>query len=154
MIFYGSRAKDGTGLAATMTIVLPDLSGYTCLELTVALAAAEGIWEPTHRDSLHIIGGTTIFPPNIDCSSGAGCMPVTGAIDNFLPITYPDDLMSNVHSTALGHQFQDFKYTIDSSLKSLTFSFASSAGVEVIGIDSVRITGYPLSELPVVGLFR
>jgi hypothetical protein len=57
--------------------------------------------------------------------------------------------MSNVHSTALGHQFQDFNYTIDSSLKSLTFAFASSAGVEVVGIDSVKITGDPLSELPV-----
>jgi hypothetical protein len=73
-------------------------------------------------------------------------MPVAGAIDSFLPITYPDDLMSNVHSTALGHQFQDFNYTIDSSLKSLTFAFASSASVEVIGIDSVSITGNPISE--------
>ena len=63
-IFYGSLAKENSSSpAATMTIVLPDLSGYTNLELNVALAAAEGIWEPTHRDSLHIIGGTTISPP-------------------------------------------------------------------------------------------
>jgi len=63
-IFYGSLAKENSlSPAATMTIALSDLSGYTNLELTVALAAAEGIWEPTHRDSLNILGGTTISPP-------------------------------------------------------------------------------------------
>ena len=63
MIFYGSRAKENDlSPAATVTIILPDLSGYTNLELTVALAAAVGKrWEPTHRDSLHIIGGTTTW---------------------------------------------------------------------------------------------
>ena len=35
---------------------------------------------------------------------------------------------------------------VDSSLKSLTFAFASSASVEVIGIDSVRITGNAVPE--------
>jgi hypothetical protein len=144
MIFYGSRAKEySLSPAATMTIVLPDLSGYTNLKLTVALAAAEGVWEPTHRDSLHIIGGTTTSPPYVDCSGGAGCMPVTGAIDSFLPISYPDYLRSNVHSITLDHQFQDFEYTIDSSLASLTFAFASTGGDEEIGIDSERITGDP-----------
>lgn len=159
-IFYGSNAKEHSDSpAATMTIVLPDLSVYTNLELTVALAAAEyedlvpdrGIFEPTHRDSLHIIGATTISLPDLGpCASGGGCIPpVTGVIDSFLPITYPDDLRSNVHSIGLGHEFQDFAYTIDSSLQSLTFAFASTAAVEVVGIDSVKITGDPLSELPV-----
>jgi len=147
-IFYGSRAKDGSiSPAATMTIVLPDLSEYINLELNVALAAAEGIWEPTHRDSLHIIGATTISLPDLGPCVGGGCIPpVTGIIDSFLPITYPDDLRSNVYPIALGHDFQDFSYTIDSTLKSVTFAFASSAADEVIGIDSVRITGNPIPE--------
>lgn len=141
-IFYGSRAKENSSSpAATITIALPDLSGYTNLELTVALAAADGIWEPTHRDSLRIIGGTTLYPPYIECYMGYGCESVPGTIDIFLPLSYPDDLRSNVYSIALGHQFQDFNYTINSNMKLLTFAFASSAGVEVIGIDSVRITG-------------
>jgi hypothetical protein len=124
----------------------------------VALAAAEhenivpdrGIFEPTHRDSLHIIGATTISLPDLGPCT-AGCIPpVTGVIDSFLPITYPDDLRSDVyHPIGLGHEFQDFTYSIDSSLKSLTFAFASTDYPEVVGIDSVRITGDPLSELPV-----
>jgi hypothetical protein len=65
-----------------------------------------------------------------------------------LKLTYPDDLRSNVYSIGLGHQFQDFEYIIDSSLRSLTFAFASTAGVEVIGIDSVRITGDPIAPVP------
>jgi hypothetical protein len=73
-IFYGSNAKEASDSpAATMTIVLPDLSIYTNLELNVALAAAEyenldpdrGIFEPTHRDSLHIIGATTASLPDL-----------------------------------------------------------------------------------------
>ncbi len=142
-IFYGSFAKENAGSpAATMTIILPDLSGYTNLKLTVTLASAGGLrWEPTHRDSLRIIGSTTIYPPYVDCSMSAGCQSVTGEIDIFLPILYPDYLWNIVHSTFLGPEFQDFMYTIDSSLKSLTFAFASTDYVEVIGIDSVKITG-------------
>jgi hypothetical protein len=143
-IFYGSFAKEYQGSpAATMTISLPDLTGYTNLHLVVALAAPDGIWEPTHRDSLHIIGGTAFSPvPEVACTA-AGCVPVSGAIDSYLPSTYPDSLRSKVHSVGLDHQFQDFEYTIDSSLTSLTFAFASTDYPEIIGIDSVRITGYP-----------
>lgn len=148
-IFYGSFAKEYQGSpAATMTISLPDLTGYTNLRLFVALAAPDGIWEPTHRDSLHIIGGTGISPPDIDCSISAGCMPITGAVDSFLPSTYPDSLRSKVHSVGLDHQFQDFEYTIDSSLTSLTFAFASTDYPEIIGIDSVKITGDPIASVP------
>ena len=145
-IFYGAYAREYMGApAATMTILLPDLSGYTNLKLTVALAAAGQIWEYSHRDSLHIIGGTTTTTPVVDCSSLAGCMPVTGAIDSFLPDGYPGYLQSQVDSSIdLQPQFQDFEYTIDSSLKSITFAFASTAGVEVVGIDSVTITGDPI----------
>jgi len=157
-IFYGSQAREYRfAPAATMTIVLPDLSVFTNLELTVALAAGEydywdpdpdrGLFEPTHRDSLNIIGGTTIAPPLVECNN-AGCQPVTGAIDSFLPITYPDDLQSAVYSVRLGHDFQDFSYAIDSNLQSLTFAFASTGEDEVVGIDSVRITGDITAPVP------
>lgn len=151
-IFYGSFAKDyfdtsyDLSIQSLMTISIPDLTGYTNLTLTVSLAAAERIWEPTHRDSLHIINGIE----GGDCVGGAGCMPVTGAIDSFLPSSYPDFLRSTVHSNALGLQFQDFEYSIDSSLESLTFAFSSTDYPEIIGIDSVRITGDPLSEPAVI----
>jgi len=109
-IFYGSFAKEYQGSpAATMTISLPDLTGYTNLHLVVALAAPEGIWEPTHRDSLHIIGGTTISTPYVDCSNSNGCLPVTGSIDSFLPPAYPASLQSQVHSIDLHPQFQELR---------------------------------------------
>jgi len=139
-IFFGSDAKDSTDLSLSylMTIDLPDLTGYTNIQLTASLAANGGaVWEPTHRDSLHIIGGT----PDINCIAGAGCMPVTGAIDSFLPSSYPAPLRSQVYSIDLQNQFQDFTYGIDSGLASLTFAFASTADYEVVGIDSVAITG-------------
>jgi hypothetical protein len=141
-IFYGSAAKEYQGApAATMTIALPDLTNYTNLQLTVSLAAPEGVWEPTHRDSLRIIGATTLLPPEVDCTNSNGCLPVPGEIDVFLPPSYPAALRSQVHSVDLHPEFQDFEYTIDSNLKSITFAFASTALDEVVGIDSVRITG-------------
>lgn len=122
-IFHGAFAKESGAPASTMTISLPDLTWYTDLELTVALAATEGNrWENTHRDSL-IISGTT------------------GVIDSFLPLGYSSPLTSQVYSTDLLWKFQDYQYAIDNSLTSLTFAFASTAGVEVVGIDSVSITG-------------
>ena len=87
------------------------------------------------------MGGTSISPPYVDCSILAGCLPVTGAIDSFLPPTYPASLRSQAHSIDLRPQFQDFEYPIDSSLKSVTFAFASTDYPEMIGIDSVRIMG-------------
>jgi hypothetical protein len=112
--------------------------------MTVALASVDGVFETTHRDSLHIINGTS----GGDCTAGAGCIPVTGAIDSFLPIVYGDNLWSNVHSVAVGPQFQDFEYTIDSSLESLTFAFSSTDYPEVIGIDSVMISGDLIQPIP------
>lgn len=153
-IFFGSFAKDyfdaayDPSIQSLMTITLPDLSEYANLELTVSLAAPGGIWEPTHRDSLHIINGTV----GGDCSS-ASCPPATGVIDSFLPTSYPDSLGSRVHFIDMGLQFQDFTYNIDSSLKSLTFAFASTDYPEVIGIDSVRITGNPVPEPATILLF-
>jgi hypothetical protein len=106
-----------------MTISLPDLTWYTDLQLTVALAATEGNrWENTHRDSLIISGNT-------------------GVIDSFMPYGYSSPLQSQVYSTDLLWTFQDYQYPLDSSLTSLTFEFASTAYVEVVGIDSVKITG-------------
>ena len=148
MIFFGSFAKEYIGSPApTMAITLPDLTGYTNLKLTVSLAAPDGTrpeygtrFECTHRDSLHIIKGT---PTIVDCSN-AGCMPVTDAIDSFLPVCYSSALQSQVYpGTYLHYQFQDFTYDIDSSLTSITFAFASTDYDEVIGIDSVTITGDP-----------
>jgi hypothetical protein len=155
-IFYGSYAKEFIGSPAyTMTINLPDLTGYTNLELTVSLAAPDGTrpefgtrFETTHRDSLHIIGGTSSPSPIVDCTN-AGCMPVTGAIDSFLPSVYGSPLRSQVWSIDLHYEFQNFTYTIDSSLKSITFAFASTDYDEVIGIDSVKITGDPVL-IPVI----
>ncbi len=129
-IFYGSFAKASAAGGSeepspTMTISLPDLTGFTDLQLTVALAAPEGIWESSHRDSLYITG-------------------TTGLIDSFLPPARPSSLRSQVHSRNLLLEFQDFEYIIDSDLSSLTFTFASTDYPEVIGIDSVRITGKPI----------
>ena len=56
-------------------------------------------------------------------------------------------LRSQVHSIDLHPQFQDFDYTIDSSLNSLTFAFASTDYPEMIGIDSVTITGDPIAPV-------
>ena len=124
-IFYGINGYN----KPTMTISLPALTGYTNLQMTVALAAPDGTrWESSHRDSL-IISGTT------------------GLIDSFLPISRGAPLQSQIHHpTVLHYEFQDFNYTIDSSMVSLTFTFESTANDEVIGIDSVRITGNLLSE--------
>jgi hypothetical protein len=146
-IFYGAAARAYMGApAATVTIPLPDLSGYTNLTLTVALAANDQYpWENSHRDSLHIIGGTTIDPPEVPCDNLAGCMPIAGAIDSFLPYPRPGNLRSQVYNPVVLHrQFEDFEYAIDSSLKSITFAFASTGGDEVVGIDSVTITGDPI----------
>lgn len=146
-IFYGAavRAYEGSP-AGTVTIALPDLSGYTNLKLTVALAANDQyVWENSHRDSLHILAGTTMDPPDVQCNVLPGCMPITGAIDNFLPYPRPGILRSQVYNTVdLHRQFVDFEYTIDSSLKSITFAFASTGSDEVVGIDSVTITGDPI----------
>ena len=90
MIFYGAQAKEyDNSPPSTLTIALPDLSGYTNIKLMVPLAAPNGVWEHTHRDSLHIIGGTATSPPSIPCYT-AGCLPVpvTGGIDSFLPDAY------------------------------------------------------------------
>jgi hypothetical protein len=141
-IFYGALAKEYQGSpAATVTIELPDLTGYTNLQLAVALAAPSGVWENTHRDSLHILGGTTNAIPYVDCSVSAGCMPITGAIDNFLPAGYGAPLRSQFYSIDLNPEFHDFTYAIDSSLKAITFAFASTGYDEVVGIDSVKIMG-------------
>jgi hypothetical protein len=126
-IFYGSFAKASAAggpeePSPTMTITLPDLTRYTDLRLIVALAAPEGIWESSHRDSLYIDG-------------------TAGRIDSFLPPARPSSLRSQIHSRDLLLGFQDFEYVIDSSFNSLTFTFASTDYPEVIGIDSVRITG-------------
>jgi len=130
-IFYGSFAKEyQDSPAATMTINLPDLTWYTNLQLALALAAPDGTrWESTHRDSLII----TV---------------TTGVIDSFLPLERGAPLTSQVHSIDLHYEFQDFEYTIDSSFESLTFAFASTDYNEVIGIDSVRISGDPITPVP------
>jgi hypothetical protein len=127
-IFYGVNGWDST---ATMTIGVPDLTGYTDLQLTMALAAPGGTrWESTHRDSLIISGST-------------------GTIDSFLPKSRGAPLTSQLHSRDLRLDFQDFNYSIDSNLESLTFQFASTGDDEVIGIDSVRITGKPQAREPI-----
>jgi hypothetical protein len=145
-IIYGLVAKQYAGSpAATITIPLPDLSGYTNLKFIVALAGADNnIWENTHRDSLHIVGATTSSPVEVNCLV-AGCTPGTGVIDSFLPLGHGAPLTSQIFSTYLHPQFHDFEYVIDSSLKSITFAFASTGYDEVIGIDSVRITGDPIN---------
>jgi hypothetical protein len=77
-----------------------------------------------------------------------GCLSVRGAIDSFLPSSYPDFLRSTEHSIALGLQFHDFEYAIDSSLELLTFAFSSTDYPEIIGIDSVEIAGNPIAPVP------
>ncbi len=134
-IFHGVFAKQSGYPASSMTITLPDLTMYTDLQLTVALAATEGNrWEINHRDSLVISGNT-------------------GVIDSFLPNSLASPLWSQVYSTDLRWTFQDYQYAIDNSLTSLTFEFASTAGVEVVGIDSVSITGevVPLPSSIIIG---
>ena len=147
-IFYGSWAKDSsTPYAASMTIGLPDLSGYQNVRLTVALAAAPGIWETSHRDSLRIIGATEGAPvPVVDCTYANGCFDVSGTIDKFVPPVYGASLRSQVHGTDLVFEFQDLAYAIDNNLRSLTFAFASTDYPELVGIDSVKITGEPLRK--------
>jgi hypothetical protein len=147
-IFYGSWAKDSANpSASTVTLSLPDLSGYKNLRLSVALAAPPGIWEPTHRDSLRIIGGVEGAPvPVVDCSLSNGCASVPGAIDTFLPPAYPASLRSQVHGVDLVSEFQDLEYAISNDLRSLTFAFASTDYPELVGIDSVRITGEPIGD--------
>ena len=136
-IFYGSFIKDfnNLNLLSTMTIILPDLTGYTNLQLTVALAASYGNWEYTHRDSIYIKGNTEL-------------------IDSFLPAGYSGPLRSSVYSIDLNTTFQDFQYAIDNTLTSLTFEAGSTDYPEVIGIDSVRITGDPLPLPDVSGCIQ
>jgi hypothetical protein len=127
-IFFGSFAKAIGEPSPTMTINLPDLSGYTGIFLNVSIAAPEAIWENSHRDSLHITGDTN-------------------PIDSFLPTAFRRSFLhSKVHSQNLLLQFQDFGYAINSDISSLTFTFASTDYPEIIGIDSVRITGNPIPE--------
>ena len=125
-IFYGSNGYDST---ATMTINLPDLTGYSDLRLIVSLAAPDGTrWESTHRDSLVILG-------------------TSGVIDSFLPYLQGSPLRSQVTPTELHYDFQDFEYIIDNSMESIIFTFASTSGNEVVGIDSVTIVGTPRGDL-------
>ena len=150
-IFYGSFAKEtDSSPAATMTIALPDLSAYENLMLTVSLAAQAGVWETTHRDSLRIIGGTEgASVPVVDCSLANGCVDVPGTIDKFLPPYYGASLRSQANSAYLGLTFQDLQYAIGSDLRLLTFAFASTDYPELVGIDSVNITGdLKCSEFP------
>ena len=131
-IFYGSFAKPdamegSTGTSPTMTINFPNFQGYTNLRLAVSLAAPEGIWESSHRDSLNI-SGTTANGETIQ-------------LDNFLPPERPSSLRSQVYLRDLGLVFQDFSYPIDGNLTSVTFTFASTDYNEIIGIDSVMVTG-------------
>jgi hypothetical protein len=70
----------------------------------------------------------------------------TGTIDGFLPEIRDAPLTSQVYSADLHYEFQDFSYPIESGLESLTFTFASTSGDEVVGIDSVRITGSVIPE--------
>jgi hypothetical protein len=124
-IFFGSFAKsavvDGP---ATMTIPLPDLSGYNDVTFTVALAAPDGSlttnWEITHRDSLRITTDQ-------------------GAVDSFLPISSISPLRSTVYGTNLHYYFVDYTYTIPANARSITFAFASTDYDEVVGIDTVSI---------------
>ena len=108
-----------------MTIALPDLSGYTNIQMSVALAAPEAYWEITHRDRVEI---------NSD----------TESIDLFRPTSGVSDLISRVSGRSLTREFQDHTYPISQSYNSITFIFASTAYPEVLGIDSVEITGGPL----------
>ena len=125
-IFYGSLGKGGaTDPAPDMTINLPDLTGYTNLQLTVALAAPEVYWEISHRDRLEINGDSEV-------------------IDLFRPTSAISDLISRVSGRSLLYEFQDHTYPISQSLSSITFVFASTANAEVVGIDSVTITGTPI----------
>ena len=145
-IFYGSRAKESDSApAATVTIGLPDLSGYKNVRLTLALAAFPNVWETSHRDSLRIIGGLEGTPvPIVDCSLANGCLDVPGTIDKFLPAYYGGPLRSQVHGADLVFEFQDLEYAIDNNLRSLTFAFASTDYAELVGIDSVKLTGEPV----------
>jgi len=145
-IFYGSRAKESDSApAATVTIGLPDLSGYKDVRLTLALAAFPNVWETSHRDSLRIIGGLEGTPvPIVDCSLANGCLDVPGTIDKFLPAYYGGPLRSQVHGADLVFEFQDLEYAIDNNLRSLTFAFASTDYAELVGIDSVKLTGEPV----------
>jgi len=79
-IFYGSFAKEyQDSPPATMTISLPDLTWYTDLLLTVALAAPDGTqWESTHRDSLIISGTTGLIDSFLENISKLGIQPETG----------------------------------------------------------------------------
>jgi hypothetical protein len=126
-IFYGSQGYDST---ATMTVGLPDLTGYTDLQLTVSLAAPSGVWEGSQKDSLSIRGSS-------------------GIIDSFRPSGNRSPLISQVHRRDLGPEFQDFNYSIENDLKSISFRFASTGEDETIGIDSVVISGEAI--VPQVG---
>lgn len=124
-IFYGSRGKSSEP-APTMTIALPELSEYENLKVTVSLAAPDGTlstnWEINHRDKLEITGDGEL-------------------IDLFLPISGKSALWSTVSDRSLHYDFQNHEYIIDASLSSLTFTFASTADDEVIGIDSLILSG-------------
>ena len=119
-IWYGVNGYDST---ARMTIALPEMAGCDILELSVALAAPGHMtWESTHRDSLHLW-----------CE--------TGPIDSFLPTLRGSPLRSGLHGIDLSPVFQEFRYTLPHGIRSLTFAFASTALNEVIGIDSLCVTG-------------
>ena len=129
-IFYGSFAKGGSAdPAPTMSVNLPDLTGYSNLKLIVSLAAPDctvgTCWEISHRDRLVITASS-------------------GEIDRFLPISGVSPLVSQYNSSILHYEFQDFEYPIvDNTINSITFEFASTAYDEVVGIDSVMIYGEP-----------
>lgn len=124
-IFFGSFAKSAVADGpATMTISLPDLSKYSNVTLTVALAAPDGSmatnWEITHRDSLRITTDQ-------------------GPVDSFLPISSVSPLRSTVYGTDLHYYFVDYAYVIPSTARSITFAFASTDYDEVVGIDTVHV---------------
>ena len=101
-----------------MTIILPDLSRYTNIRLTVSLAAADetsgALWELTHRDSLVITGSTGTADYVIDTFR-----PTRGS-----SIEIGSPLQSALFLVDLHPRFQDFTYSIPSDVRSLTFAFA------------------------------
>lgn len=131
-IFYGSRGKGGpSDPAPTMTVTLPDFSGYTNLQMIVSLAAPDctisTCWEISHRDRLVITDSN-------------------GEIDRFRPLNNHSPLVSLYSSGTLYYTFADFNYLItDNTVSSFTFEFASTANDEVVGIDSFQILGDPTS---------
>lgn len=115
-----------------------DVSGYTNIKLTMAFAAAEGIFEDSYWQK----------PPD-KLVLKINEQP----LDTFKYYSLGQEHQFSFQSSKdpsviLGRTFKDITYSLPNGLTSLTIDAFNTENIEIFGFDSVRITGDPVNPVP------